>query len=982
MAESGKITREDIIAKDAFTSAVDEAKELLKVVTDIQNALKTKAKQSTDGFAIASPQTLDDVAKLTKQIDDLKKQIIALESVTEKQKKAQKQLTQAQAEENIERKKNTQAIKEAAILGSNLTTSYEKQVARLAQIKRELKSLSVEGVKAPKELKKEFDKLDDSVRKAEKSVGENQRSVGKYKDVAKGLLSSVGIGLGIGSIVAGLKGGLDTIREFESSIANLSAITGLQGQFLKELEGDVVALSITYGQSAKDIADAVTIVGSKAPELLKNKDALLSVTDSALLLSKAGKIDVPVAAEAITKALNKFDIPAQNAGKVVDILAAASKEGSVEVGELSEQLSKFGGIAKNSGLDLQQSAAIIEAVGKTVDESGIKIRGVLIRLASGADEYNPKIVGLKTALSNLAKDGFDDTAAAAKKFGLENAEAAIQLIKNREEVDRLTAAVDINGVAIEQATTNMNTIDGALGRLGAAWDAMILNFSEGDGILRKAIDGIAELVNVLARNSDFDKAVDKLSKIGVNKDALDTFKISVNQTFELLKSIGKISGANIYEQSIGGLGALADAQGRIFIDLQKQIAEAEKADNFKYQSDKNVEFLKARYEIEKNNLKLLVEQINALKTANKKAEDEKLNDSLNANKETKKDKIKTIKEIKEVQINDAEETQKTIDDIAYAEYEVNKKAYEDSVELAEKEAKDELDITAELLADTEKLFIDDGEKEKARLQKLADDKLAQERKVQQQVLQGIEQGTKRRSEIVQNGLNAEIQKQDEAVQRQQELAAKGLDNTLAYQEKKREELQVKLAREKEAERRREEALQLAGAFLGSYQSRLDDKQSTTQAMAGALADTLIAKAISSTIAGAFAGGVEDFQGKGTGTSDSNLIAFSHGESVVTAKATQQYSGLVTAMNKGLVDDYVKQMILPDMDAPMKVNGNSFQSAAIIYTLNTKLDSLEKAIKNKQEVKVNWNAQGERVEEIVKDGMKTVIKHVTTGKRRL
>ena len=70
MAESGKITREDIIAKDAFTSAVEEAKELLKVVTDIQNALKTKAKQSTDGFAIASPQTLDDVAKLTKQIEE------------------------------------------------------------------------------------------------------------------------------------------------------------------------------------------------------------------------------------------------------------------------------------------------------------------------------------------------------------------------------------------------------------------------------------------------------------------------------------------------------------------------------------------------------------------------------------------------------------------------------------------------------------------------------------------------------------------------------------------------------------------------------------------------------------------------------------------------------------------------------------------------------------------------------------------------
>ena len=93
-----------------------------------------------------------------------------------------------------------------------------------------------------------------------------------------------------------------------------------------------------------------------------------------------------------------------------------------------------------------------------------------------------------------------------------------------------------------------------------------------------------------------------------------------------------------------------------------------------------------------------------------------------------------------------------------------------------------------------------NEKEKEDKKKLKADELAEERKVQQQVLQGIEQGVRRRSEIVQNGLNAEIKKQDEAVQRQQELAAKGLDNTLAYQEKKREELQAKLEREKEAER--------------------------------------------------------------------------------------------------------------------------------------------------------------------------------------
>ena len=276
------------------------------------------------------------------------------------------------------------------------------------------------------------------------------------------------------------------------------------------------------------------------------------------------------------------------------------------------------------------------------------------------------------------------------------------------------------------------------------------------------------------------------------------------------------------------------------------------------------------------------------------------------------------------------------------------------------------------------------------LQKEADDdqakinkqRLDEQRNFQNLLIKGVADGVKKRSEIEQDAINKELDASAKAVQKQEDLAAKGLENTLAFQEKKQEELQVKLAREQEAERRREEAIQLSSAFLGSYNSRLDKNQSTTAALAGALSDTLIAKALSASIAGAFAGGVEDFQGKGTGTSDSNLIAFSHGESVVTAKATEKYSGLVTAMNNGLVDDYVKQMILPDMDARPSNNSGSFQSAAIVYTLTKEMSELRKEIKNKRETNINWDAQGARVEEVVENGMRKVTKHITTGKRRL
>lgn len=57
--------------------------------------------------------------------------------------------------------------------------------------------------------------------------------------------------------------------------------------------------------------------------------------------------------------------------------------------------------------------------------------------------------------------------------------------------------------------------------------------------------------------------------------------------------------------------------------------------------------------------------------------------------------------------------------------------------------------------------------------------------------------------------------------------------------------------------------------------------------------------ISSAKPPAFAEGVVNFKGKGTGTSDSNMALISHGESVVTASATQKYAPYLEAMNAGM-----------------------------------------------------------------------------------
>ena len=917
MAESGKITREDIIAKDAFTSAVEEAKELLKVVTDIQNALKTKAKQSTDGFAIASPQTLDDVAKLTKQIEDLKKQIAALEAVTEKQKKATKDLTAAQAQENLARQKQRQEITQQVKLNSDLTTTYEKQVVRLAQIKKELKNISAEGGKAPKALTDEFKKLDTSVRKAEEAVGEHQRSVGNYKQALTGLSGPLG------------------------NAAN--GISGM-GQALKGLLLNPVALAIA--------AVAAAVYG-----LFK----AFTSTDS-------GATEWAVRLEQVSAII---DVVKNRALLLIDAIVALFS------GDFTGAAQKFGQAVSANGDDFA-------------------------RATDGARKYIEELDKLEDAQSNflvqsakmslkIAKLEFD---AADRKFSTEQRRKALTdaLELSKQQVEQEKAFAEQLFIIEAEKLESLTGVDAV--RL-----AQYVDMSEAEK--ENASDELK-----IARNNYEDK-FKLLNELGAK-----VYEIEQRFYDENKKKNAKIAA---FDEQI----EKEKQEKQAAIDAARQKDAERRAELNENQRKKELEAERVKYEKELREAKKNGEDIELVKQVHTKNKLD-INTKYNEKEAAEFDRIESERKAKErkaqqeeldldqeklggkIAIKDEEEA--ILLEATEKNYAAIKTTIEEEYNLkAEKLEKQKVfELSNKDLTENEKLLIEErykndslalarekaaelkgiNEKEKEDKKKLKADELAEERKVQQQVLQGIEQGTKRRSEIVQNGLNAEIKKQDEAVQRQQELAAKGLDNTLAYQEKKREELQAKLEREKEAERRREEALQLAGAFLGSYQSRVDKGQETTAALAGALADTLIAKAISSTIAGAFAGGVEDFQGKGTGTSDSNLIAFSHGESVVTAKATQQYSGLVTAMNKGLVDDYVKQMILPDMDAPMKSNGNSFQSAAIVYTLTKELGELKQAIKNKQEIKVNWNAQGERVEEIVKDGMKTVIKHVTTGKRRL
>ena len=262
--------------------------------------------------------------------------------------------------------------------------------------------------------------------------------------------------------------------------------------------------------------------------------------------------------------------------------------------------------------------------------------------------------------------------------------------------------------------------------------------------------------------------------------------------------------------------------------------------------------------------------------------------------------------------------------------------------------------------------------------KTAKDKAAADAKQREEQLKVAKEYLALTSEAFAEGVDKEEKEQDEAIKRreesvalQQSRAEQGLENTLAFEKEQLAKAELERARTAEKRAKQEEALALAQAFLNAFAARSKDDPDT--AAAKALTDVILAKALSETVAGAFAEGVEDFKGEGTGTSDSNLIRFSHGESVVTAKGTKDNQGLVTAMNNGDVGSwFANNMMLSPLSS--EKNYDSFGILA------QKIESIEKAIKNRPTSQTNLDNMGNVMQSTYRNGIKNTVKYLNARPR--
>lgn len=381
--------------------------------------------------------------------------------------------------------KNDKTVKRGVYLyidGKQIKNDVSSIKAEIKKLTNELKDMTIgsrEYVEQMAKIRNLNSMLKDhqkNLRGVNKEVKATTFSFGKFVDGFNrfgGFIASVVASLT--GLVLGLKALRDEKNKLEDSQASLKSLTGLDDTSVDWLTKQAQKLSTTMTkeglrvrQSTAEILDAYMLVGSAKAELLGSPEALAAVTEEAMRLqAAAGDITLAEAVDAVTLSLNQFGAPAEDAARYVNVLAAGSKEGASGIASITSAIKRAGVAAAGANVSVEETVALVETLaykGITDEMAGTALKKFFLVLQTGADDTNPKVVGLAKALENLKAKNMG-AADIKKMFGEEGYNAAAVILQNTEMVNQLTEAVTGTNIAFEQSAINSDTASARLAQV-------------------------------------------------------------------------------------------------------------------------------------------------------------------------------------------------------------------------------------------------------------------------------------------------------------------------------------------------------------------------------------------------------------------------------------------------------------------------------------------------------------------------------------
>ncbi|WP_368894455.1 phage tail tape measure protein [Kluyvera ascorbata] len=391
---------------------------LLKAVDQATRPFKAiqTASKSLSGDIRTTQQSLRDLNGQASKIDGFRKTSAQLAVTGQALEKAKQEAAELAVQfKNTERPTAAQArVLESAKRSAeglqakynSLTQSVKRQQTELGKAGINTRNLSNDESRLKNSINETTAQLNRqrealarvSAQQAKLSAVKNRYESGQKLASGARNVGMAGVGMATTGIVAGgtvLKPGFD----FSLKNSELQAVLGLDKESadMKALKGQARTLGDNTAASADDAAAAQIIVAKSGAD----KDGILAQTPAILNMSLANKETMEDNAKLLIGTKSAFGLADDKATHIADVISMAMNKTQATFAGLSDSLTYVGPVAKNAGVSLEETAAMLGTLHDnniTGSMAGTGSRAVLSRLqAPSGKAYDAiKELGVKT----------------------------------------------------------------------------------------------------------------------------------------------------------------------------------------------------------------------------------------------------------------------------------------------------------------------------------------------------------------------------------------------------------------------------------------------------------------------------------------------------------------------------------------------------------------------------------------------------------
>lgn len=210
-------------------------------------------------------------------------------------------------------------------------------------------------------------------------------------------------------IADGAREAVATVKEFNDIKTNLAMATNADSDYINNLMKDYNALAEELGSVTSSVAESAD---SWLRQGRSMKDTNSLIRDS-LVLSKDAELSSSDASEILTATLNGYQMAADQASRVNDILTSIDLESASGADSIGKALMKVASQANNAGVSLEKTSAIIATIKDVTQDSDESIGTAMKSILSRMNQIKAgKFVDSETG------ESLNDTEKVLKKIGI------------------------------------------------------------------------------------------------------------------------------------------------------------------------------------------------------------------------------------------------------------------------------------------------------------------------------------------------------------------------------------------------------------------------------------------------------------------------------------------------------------------------------------------------------------------------------------